>query len=904
MTSVDKKRKNSIGNSNESLREINPLKSTLAIPNNKSSAWVYQRPQERDDDPGNPIYQRPLPKEPAAVWSTGTYVLEKIMTRQQRKEPMELWTFFDDDPLGIEESILRNNPQQGLWGYDATVKCRPQSVRPVKTPLPLGRPEQIVIVPPDGEIPKGLQVAGTWIRPQYKRDVSALADGTVGFLQVSASLERYEKHSIGGAWKMLACNDVMQQGQKKNKKNDKEAPNDEKTSRSVPKPQKSFDVKDVLTEEKTSGSVPKPHKSFNDKAPKDKAPKDSDGPVTTIKPNDLDPNRIHVKDPKDKNCRRTISFPFDPTKSWDVPSVLEPIAKKLNRNPRKIQLFQDDDGLPVTPDRPPIPGTVYSVKDLEPEQVHVSVPSKNRSFVLLVDPNTEGLPGIEERAKKQAGILPIQPFHLIPDISDQDKPSPGKRCFVLVPDNPTQPTVPDEDREALTTAPIAEFESDDSDNDPSIPKNRDFVFVPERSAEREDPKDKNKVKIKPQKTQLPPVEIPSIKIQTPDKSRIFLLYIDPEPPSPRTISKRPKYSLSMLPTHTPNDVNDVIGQRNSRVFFTDIDGNQLRDDDPLGRADLHPDKILRMEITPSAIIETPRKSRTFALYIDPEPPSPRTRAKRPKYSLSMLPTNTPNDVNEEIGDPKNRVFFMDAEGNQLGDDTPLSHADLSLDRILRMERLPDAMIETPSRSRTFALYIDPEPPSPRTRAKRPKHSLSMLPTNTPNDVNEAINDVMDQGKNRVFFWDDEGRQLEHDEPLENASLSLDRILRMEPINEDVFTFRAKGGRTFAIYISPDDTIKNVKRKLREKSNLEFGGFRLGDLDFDDVDEDALFRDHVRPGFILDAEPPRVEIRVPGTNEKIRMAILPTTTMVCPQKARESPYSSLNRTEILTHVIFD
>jgi hypothetical protein len=72
---------------------------------------------------------------------------------------------------------------------------------------------------------------------------------------------------------------------------------------------------------------------------------------------------------------------------------------------------------------------------------------------------------------------------------------------------------------------------------------------------------------------------------------------------------------------------------------------------------------------------------------------------------------------------------------------------------------------------------------------------------------------------------------------------------------------------------------DVQRKLRAKSNLEVGAFRLGDLDFDDVNEDELFRDHVRPGFILDAEPPKVEIRVPGTTEKIRMAILPTTTMV-------------------------
>jgi hypothetical protein len=278
------------------------------------------------------------------------------------------------------------------------------------------------------------------------------------------------------------------------------------------------------------------------------------------------------------------------------------------------------------------------------------------------------------------------------------------------------------------------------------------------------------------------------------------------------------------------------------------------------------------------MIETPSKSRTFVLYIDPEPPSRKVLAKRPKNSLSMLPTDTPDDVNNAIGERNARVFFMDCDGNLLDDDTPLKHADLNLDRILRMERIPDALIETPCKTRTFALYIDQEPPSPKSLAKRPKTSLSMLSTSTPNDVNMAL---AEQGERqaRVFFMDAAGNPLNDDDPLTKAALDLDEILRLHPVDDDTFTFRTKGGRTFVLHITPEDTIMDVQRKLRAKSNLEVGAFRLGDLDFDDVNEDELFRDHVRPGFILDAEPPKVEIRVPGTTEKIRMAILPTTTMV-------------------------
>ena len=1070
----------------ETSSEVNPLRSTLAIPENKTSVWVYQQ------QPLEEQQSQPLPKEPAAVWSTGTFILERTMTREQRQQPMELWTFFEDDPLGVEESVLRNNPQQGLWGYDASVKCRQGLLRPLKSQLPL-RPDQIIIVPPDGDIPEGLQVAGIWIRPQYKRDVSALADGTTGFLQISGSLERYEKHSIGGAWKMLAFNDVIQKTQKPKRK-----------------------TKTPLSENHKPDALP------SSKTSKGKSKSNDSEPVLSMKPTGLDPTKIHVKDPKDKKGKRTISFPFDPTKQWDVPSVLDPIAKKLNRNPRKLQLVQDNDGLPVTPDRPPVPGQVYTLKDLQPEEVRISVPSKGRDFTLLVDPNTDSLPEILKKAKKQAGILPIHPFSLIPDESDNSKSSPLKRSFVLIPEDPNEHDRPNDNHETMRTAPSSKlppigppieiqtpnksrtfslyidpeppspktvakrpreslsmlptntpqdvndaiakrgepnarvffFDPDgnqldddeplaNADNDPEqeplrmerIPtaiiqtpnKSRTFSLYidpeppsPKTVAKRpreslsmlptNTPQDVNDAIAKrgepnarvfffdpdgnqldddeplanadndPEQEPLRMERIPTAIIQTPNKNRHFHLFIDPEPPSPKTLARRPKTALSMLPTHTPNDVldeiakrgepngrvfffdpdgnrldddeplsnadkspnqilnfeakpketlpsamietpnksrafalfidpeppsrevlakrpkgslsmlmsntpndvNEAIGERNARVFFLDPDGGLLDDDSPLSRADLDRDKVIRMQQMPNALIETPCKSRTFALYIDPEPPSPKSLAIRPKNSLSMLPISTPNDVNEAIekivGKRNARVFFMDAEGDILDDDAPLKGAALDFDDILRMERLPETLIETPSRSRTFALYIDPEPPSPQTLAKRPQQSLSMLSTNTPSDVNIALAELGERDS-RPFFLDTDGKPLGDNDPLSCADLDLDRILRMEPIDEDTITFRSNDGRSFFFDITPEDTIRDVKRKLREKSNLEMGAFRLGDLDFDDVDEEELIRDHVRPGVILDAEPPKVEIRVPGTNEKIRMAILPTTTMV-------------------------
>ena len=974
---------------NGSSSEVNPLKSTLTIPENKTSVWVYQQPLQQ---------QKPLPKEPAAVWSTGTFILERTMTREQRQQPMELWTFFEDDPLGVEESVLRNNPQQGLWGYAASVRCRQGLIRPLKSQMPL-RPDQMVIVPPEGDVPDGLQVAGIWIRPQYKRDVSALADGTIGFLQVSGSLERYEKHSIGGAWKMLAFNDVIHETQKPKRK-----------------------AKSSASENHKPDALP------SSKPPKGKTISNDSEPVLSMKPTGLDPNKIHVKDPKDKKGKRTISFPFDPTKQWDVPSVLEPIAKKLNRNPRKLQLVQDTDGLPVTPDRPPVPGQVYSLKDLQPEEVRISVPSKGRDFTLLVDPNTDSLPEILKKAKKQAGILPIHPFSLVPDESDNAKSSPSKRCFVLIPEETIESDRPIDNHETMRTAPSSklppigppiQIQAPNKsrvfalyiDPEPLSPKTiakrpkdsismlptntpkdvndeiakrgepnaRVFFFDPD-GHELDDDEPLSNADKDPAQEPLLMERIPTAIIQTPNKSRHFHLFIDPEPPSPETLARRPKTALSMLPTHTPTDVHDeiakrgepnarvfffdpegnqldddeplsladnrpnqiltleatpketlpramietpnksrtfalfidpeppsrddlakrpkdslsmlmsntpydvnaAIGERNARVFFLDPDGNLLDDDSPLSHADLDRDSVLQMEQLPNALIETPCKSRAFALYIDPEPPSPKALAKRPKHSLSMLPTSTPNDVNDAIeeilGKRNARVFFTDGDGDILADDAPLKGAALDFDDLLRMERLPETLIETPSRSRTFALYIDPEPPSPQTSAKRPKQSLSMLPTNTSSDVNIALAELGERNA-RVFFLDVDGSPLGDDDPLSGADLGLDRILRMEPIDDDTVTFRSKDGRSFFFDITPEATIRDVKQKLREKSNLEMGAFRLGDLDFDDVDEEELIRDHVRPGVILTAEPPKVEIRVPGTSEKIRMAILPTTTMV-------------------------
>ena len=92
------------------------------------------------------------------------------MTREQRQQPMELWTFFEDDPLGVEESVLRNNPQQGLWGYAASVRCRQGLIRPLKSQIPL-RPDQMVIVPPEGENLEGWTESSPWFSAQSMSSV-------------------------------------------------------------------------------------------------------------------------------------------------------------------------------------------------------------------------------------------------------------------------------------------------------------------------------------------------------------------------------------------------------------------------------------------------------------------------------------------------------------------------------------------------------------------------------------------------------------------------------------------------------------------------------------------------------------------------------------------------------------
>lgn len=847
--------------------EVNPLRSTIYIPENKTSVWVHN-------------VSASIQKTPAAFWSTGTHLLDKTTLKSKRDVPVEVWTFYEDDPIGVDAGVLRNNPQQGIWGYTSDIQLKIHTVRPLKSQLPL-KPHQIVIVPPGEQMPPDMQVAGVWVRPQLKRDMSALADGTTGFLQVSGQLERQEKHSIGGAWKMLGFNDQVKTGQRKQaaKWPAKEKPKAPKES-----------------------VAPKNNKEFTTPSP----PSRNNDPTTFV-----------VRDPKDPRGKRI--FKFDVPKEATLPALIKPVAQKLNRNPRKFQLVGEDDELPVTESNHIRTTQVYKVVDWKPEEITVKVPSKSRTFTLLVDPD-ETPQQLLDKARIQACVDPTKPFRLDPVSPNKTR---DKRAFVLVPDdtiddnsNPNHEHLPlgrpknldcddesveevplDKSRTGMELPPIVTLELPDGQRTSVtiLPQHNlhdlqdeleEITDIPPHAQRLVwlDPDDSIRVteeNLHPTSLQNLPVmklsEVPHVQIHNPTKSRTYTLFIDPEPPAPSMVAQRPKHSISLLPTQTVDDLHDLIPESpHARVFFFDSHGDVLEDEDEIGKAKLDLDKPLRMEVLPAMEIQTPDKSRIFTLYIDPEPPSPKTLKARPKYSLSLLPTQTPADVNALIGEPRARVFFMDAEGRELEDNEPLSRADMDLDGILRMETLPAVEIVAPKSGRTFTLFIDPEPPSPGTLQRRPKYSLSLLPTQTPADVADVMGEP---GGTRVFFMDPEGNSLDDDDPLHRADLDLDKPLRLQYEDDPIpITVQQSNGRSFVLMIDRDDTVKDVRQKLRKKSNMQVGGLRLGDLDFDDLEEDELMSNYVRPGMILDAESPKVDIHVPGVGQRIRMAILPTTTM--------------------------
>ena len=76
--------------------ETLPLQSTIFIPENKVSCWVMNRSSSSSSSSSKSV-ERDTLKEFQGVWIVDSYTLDK------RKDSNEVWIFYDDDKLGIDD---------------------------------------------------------------------------------------------------------------------------------------------------------------------------------------------------------------------------------------------------------------------------------------------------------------------------------------------------------------------------------------------------------------------------------------------------------------------------------------------------------------------------------------------------------------------------------------------------------------------------------------------------------------------------------------------------------------------------------------------------------------------------------------------------------------------------------
>ena len=141
------------------------------------------------------------------------------------------------------------------------------------------------------------------------------------------------------------------------------------------------------------------------------------------------------------------------------------------------------------------------------------------------------------------------------------------------------------------------------------------------------------------------------------------------------------------------------------------------------------------------------------------------------------------------------------------------------------------------------------------------------------DLKNVIEDEVGvpKAEQRIFFFDDDGDELDGNTPIGKAGLKAGSVLEMRspPPEENNITLKLPN-RNFVFDFDPDsDTLDDIKRKIAHKLGLPIKD--LPPLMMDDEELD----DNYRPskGDILDFEPTEMEIELPN-GRRVKLATLP------------------------------
>jgi len=798
--------------------EVLPIKSEIFIPENKVSAWVSNK-NDAKKDPS---------KEHQGRWVVDEYYLDK------KKAFTEVWIFYDNDDLGIDDRVLINNPLQGRWGYAPGVNPRKADIndmwffppKSAKCKIPAAKEEY--------------NHKGTWVKPIFKRDFSQLGANSSGFLNVSGNMRiaKGEKHSVAGKWNMLGYNDNVVRGRKK-PKNDDDDDGKGPWQIYVRKPDDSRFPLTVIPGNKISACKTKIFKkkgipiqdqrlSFNDVPLKDEKTLVGSG-IRNGDTINLGPMIVYVRTRRGKK----FTFEVDPD---EMVEKFKPLVEKREGTPVDEQrLYHKNkkliDGKPLSDFNVRHKSTI----DLGPMVIFVQPLGKESKIELDVEP-TDTLKSVKVKVKNRLKMpvaeqrLSFQDTEMLSDSKNLDSygvrhldtlymfeesKNPTMIIFVLKEWNnhkfklKTDPTNTILDVKKMIEA---------SEN---IPVDQQRLTFKKKSVYNAKTLEQSKIKNRdtlvlsePRRARTVPVYPDSVDLLLPDRSKI-------------KIPVKPSTTFADIKDHIEGTNN--IPRHKQRIFYMDED-NEPDEESPIFKPDLgvYEPITLQLEQDPEPIeIKTP-DGRTFFFDFDPN--------------------DTFDDLKKKIalnvGQPAKGLKLRDINGD-IVDELPSSGATLTVDP-------PHIDVVLPDKS---------------------KVTLQLLPKMTIDDLKDVIEDEVGVPKadQRIFFFDDDGDELDGNTPIGKAGLKAGSVLEMRspPPEENNITLKLPN-RNFVFDFDPDsDTLDDIKRKIAHKLGLPIKD--LPPLMMDDEELD----DNYRPskGDILDFEPTEMEIELPN-GRRVKLATLP------------------------------
>jgi hypothetical protein len=865
--------------------EVLPLRSELFIPENKRSAYAYKK--------DSPIVAD-RSKEYQGRWVTDGYQLDS------KKDPVEIWIFYDNDEIPIDRRVLENNPLQGRWGYAPSVKVPSRA-----------RPEDMWFFPPKSaraKIPtefEDYKHQGIWVKPTFKRDMSQLGSNQVGFLIVSGDkpIVKGEKHSVGGKWSMLGHNDDVVRGRKKSGTDDDDMkgpwtiyvrkPNKVTFPISVIPGNKITQCKKKIYEKKEI-PIEDQRLFFNGVPLKDEKTIVGSG-IRNGDTIDLGPMMVFVRNSKGKK----FTFEVDPDEM--VEDMKKLIEKREGTPPDRQKLYFNRlklvDGKPISyfkvrhKSTLDLGGMIIFVQPLGLEpKIELDVePTDTLKSVKVKVKNRIRIPVAQQRIffqeqEMKSDVDTLESYkvqHLDTLFMGDDSETaldtggikPATMIIFVIKDwdqykfqlnvEPNR-TILDVKKMIQASENIAipeqrlTFKKKSTNNSKTLEqshiKNRSILHLETRDDKKPPPVlNKDTIKKKTPQNEMKPDVTPkerSFSQGKPLKKR------KTEETGPAVEIRSPDGSIFSLPIDPEKDtIKDVKRKVGKKLGIPQNDVRLIRQSTkvpkPLKNSHRPVDGDI-LEVIPSPIeIDLPDKSDGPTIDI--------LMPNKTKVSIPLLPIMTTEDLMSAIEEkngkplPKHRLFFLDNDGLELPPKTKLGKAGIKDGSILEA-RPPDTIdILMPDKT---------------------KVSIPLLPVMTTEDLMSTIEEKNGKPlpKHRLFFLDNDGLELPPKTKLGKAGIKHGSIIEARPPDSfSVRTVGTKGPRTFNLDIDPDIPGNDIRRKVAKLSGVPVKNLRLT-IDGEEVDA------HYEPkhGDVLDVAP-MIEILLPDKS-KIKLTVLPTMTV--------------------------